>query len=98
MTPNRPDGPRTRLIIVLIAIHSLTWKETRALRLNDLDLAAGRFDTRLGAVWVHAGGPSGTCVDGLVVNTGKDVPWHLPAKAPSRREADPRRMLMDSLP
>lgn len=40
---DRARKPRTRLIIVLIAVHALTWQEIRLLRLADLDLASGRL-------------------------------------------------------
>lgn len=42
----RAGKPRTRLIIVLIAVHALTWNEIRHLRLTDLDLASGRLSAR----------------------------------------------------
>jgi integrase len=46
---DRAGKPRTRLIIVLIAVHALTWNEIRHLRLADLDLASGRLTVRRGS-------------------------------------------------
>ena len=45
---DRADGPRTRLIIVLISVHALTWTEIRHLRLSDLDMAHGRLSVHHG--------------------------------------------------